>query len=366
MKNSTIKSELEKRNQKMIDAIIEKAKRDCPESLALIGIYGSFMTGDIYEKSDLDLLILINDDNGWQLSSTFIQDDLQVGHDLYCTTWEGLTCDAKYTHPHISKLMDAKIVYCTDEKYQLKLENLRKEVSDCLQAPFSKEDLEKAEVFLKEAEHFYTNAMISEAIAEVRLQAAEVIECIENAIAMLNKKYFRLGVKRVYEELKKMEKRPENLCERIEAVISQRNVDGIKQQLTLLMREAIAVFKENREQFITAKKIPSADELRGSYEEMFSNWRNKMYHSATEGDKHLAFMSMGSLNNILNEIGENIEIGNYDVFDGFYPENLEQTAKNFDAVLEKYRKEYEKIGLPVKHYADIEDFKSDYGQIHNR
>lgn len=362
MKNSTIKSELEKRNQKIIEAIIEKAKRDCPESLALIGIYGSFMTGDIHEKSDLDLLILINDDNGWQLGSTFIQDDLQVGHDLYCTTWESLTYDAKYSHPYISKLMDAKIVYCSEEKYRTKLEDLRKEASDCLQAPFSKEDFEKAEAFLKEAEHFYTNAMISETMAEARSQAAEVIYCVENAIAMLNKKYFRFGVKRVYEELKKMEKRPENLCERIQEVVSQKEADGIKHQLTLLMQETIAVFEESRTQFIPEKKIPSEDELRGTYEEMFSNWRNKMYYAATVGDKHLAFMSMGSLNGMLNDISEATKIGSYDVFDGFLPENLEQTAKNFDSVLEKYRKEYEKIGLSVKHYADVEEFEKDYGQ----
>ena len=49
--------DLEIRNQKIIDAIIEKASKVCPESLALIGIYGSFGTGDFYERSDLDLLV---------------------------------------------------------------------------------------------------------------------------------------------------------------------------------------------------------------------------------------------------------------------------------------------------------------------
>lgn len=35
-------------NQKIIDAIIAKAEKICPNSLALIGVYGSFATGDIY------------------------------------------------------------------------------------------------------------------------------------------------------------------------------------------------------------------------------------------------------------------------------------------------------------------------------
>ena len=48
-------------HQKIIGAIIRKAEQVCPDSLALIGIYGSVATGDTHEKSDLDLLILIND-----------------------------------------------------------------------------------------------------------------------------------------------------------------------------------------------------------------------------------------------------------------------------------------------------------------
>ena len=105
---------LEERNQKIIDAVIKKANIVCPGALALIEINGSFMTGDFYEKSDLDLLILINDDRGRQLGCAFIQDDLQVGHDIYCTTWKRLQKDARYEHPNISKLMDVKIVYCAD------------------------------------------------------------------------------------------------------------------------------------------------------------------------------------------------------------------------------------------------------------
>ena len=45
-------TELEERNRKLVDAIVRKANAECPGALALIGIYGSFMTGDFYEKSD--------------------------------------------------------------------------------------------------------------------------------------------------------------------------------------------------------------------------------------------------------------------------------------------------------------------------
>ena len=55
-------NKLEVRNQKIIDAVLEKEKMLCPGAIALIGIYGSFQTGDVHPLSDLDLLILINDE----------------------------------------------------------------------------------------------------------------------------------------------------------------------------------------------------------------------------------------------------------------------------------------------------------------
>lgn len=139
----------------------------------------------LYDKSDLDLLILINDDNGWKLSCTFIQDDLQVGHDIYCTNWEGLEYDAGYEHPNISKLMDAKIVYCADEKYKERLEVLRQKAKNILEAPFSREDYEKAEKVLKETEHFYMMAIISDEHSKVYEYAGGVVYYIENANAMV-------------------------------------------------------------------------------------------------------------------------------------------------------------------------------------
>jgi len=38
---------LEIRNRKIIDAVIRKEQAVCPGAIVLIGIYGSFQTGDI-------------------------------------------------------------------------------------------------------------------------------------------------------------------------------------------------------------------------------------------------------------------------------------------------------------------------------
>lgn len=351
---------LEDRNQKIIDAVIKKANSVCPGALALIGINGSFMTGDFYEKSDLDLLILLNDDRGRQLGCAFIQDDLQVGHDIYCTTWKRLQKDARYEHPNISKLMDVKIVYCADGKYKEQLDILQKMAKDILSAPFSEEDYTKAEKLLNKAEHCYTLAMISEHKSDVLNEAGKVICYIENAIAMLNKQYFHYGVKRAYEELNAMKNRPEKLCEMIEAVISATSVTFIQKHLTTLMKETIAVFHNVKETMAIQKKTVTKDTLIGTYEEMYSNWRNKMYAAAETGNRHLAFMSLLSSNEMFSEINSEVNINRYDVLEEYDPQDLYKSAKAYDDILNEYRKEYSRAGIQVKHYSDIDAFVLDY------
>lgn len=351
---------LEERNKKIIDAVISKANVVCPGSLALIGITGSFMTGDFYEKSDLDLLILINDDRGWQLGCSMIQDDLQVGHDIYCTKWEDLQYDAKYEHPHISKLMDAKIVYCADEKYKEQLDVLRQKAKDILETPFSLEDYEKAEKVLKEAEHCYAMAMSSDDNSKVLEWAGGAVYYVENAIAMLNKQYFHYGVKRVYEELNAMKKRPEKLCDIIDHVISATSVTSVKDYLTMLMKETITVFHQVKETIPTQRKSITADTIGGTYEEMYSNWRNKMYLAAAAGNRHLAFMSLISANAMFTEIGNEVNIDSYDILNCYDLEDLYKTANAYDAILNEYLNEYRKGGISEKRYSDIDAFVLDY------
>lgn len=356
---SGLRTSLEERNRKIIDAVIKRADMVCPGALALIGIYGSFMTGEFHEKSDLDLLIVINDDRGWQLGCTFIQDDLQVGHDIYCTTWEQLQNDAGYEHPNISRLMDAKIVYCADDKYKEQLDTLRQTVKDILSAPFAEEDYTKAEKLLKEAEHCCAMAMISEHMSEVLNWAGEAVYNVENAIAMLNKQYFHYGVKRAYEELNAMRNRPEKLCNMIDDVISAASVTSVQKHLSTLMKETVAVFHNVKENIAVQKNPVTGAALIGTYEEMYSNWRNKMYVAAEAGDRHLAFMSLISLNAMFSEISSEADIGRYDALEVYNSQDLHKTAKAYDDILHEYLNEYGKAGIQVKHYSDIDAFVLD-------
>ena len=351
---------MENRNNRIIEAILEKEKAVCPGAVALIGIYGSFLTGDVHPLSDLDLLILINDDRGWKLGTSFIQDDLGVGHDIYCTDWDGLRQDACYTHPHISKLMDSRIVYCADEKYRTELELLRDRVRKILAEPLNGEDYRKAENELKEARCCYADAMIADGLQAVRGYAGGAVYFAENAVALLNKTYFRKGVKRRYEELNAMEKRPENLCGVIEDVLEAATAESIKEKLSLMMKDLAACFEKARQSLQPEKKPAGPETLTGTYEEMFSNWHGKMITAAESGDRHLAFMSLVSLDQMLSGIGSEVDIGSYDVLSVYEPGNLRKTAKGFETVQEDYLREYDRAGIKANRFPDLDAFIASY------
>ena len=256
-------NELEIRNRKIIDAILEKEKRLCPGAIALIGIYGSFQTGDIHPLSDLDLLILINDDRGWQLGRTFIQDDLQVGHDIYCTSWESLRQDARYEHPNIAKLMDSRIVYCADEKYRAELQALRDQVQKKLSEPFGEADYQNADNELNKARSCYADAMTAEDLNEIRRFAGGVLYYAENALALLNKTYFQRGVRRAYDELSAMKRRPENLCALIDAVLNADSIGGVYLDLPVCTEETVRKVQESgRKAYIMMPPVWRADTVR--------------------------------------------------------------------------------------------------------
>lgn len=330
---------MEERNQKIIDAVIKKAADVCPGALAMIGIYGSFLTGDIHEKSDLDLMLLINDDRGYQLASTFIQDDLQIGHDIYCTTWKMLEQDAEFSHPHISKLMDSEIVYCADEKHLARLEQLRQQAMDM-------DTRKAAEQTFREAEHCFALAMLTSKLPKLRVHAGSMMQNVLDSIALLNNRYFRLGTGRIFDEIDTMAHKPENLRTLVDAVVCAGNEKDMKSALSALIQAVEALFET---------PMPRPQVFPGTYEEMFSNWRNKMYLAAETGDRYLAFNSMCGLDGMLKELGFS-----YDVLGKFDPDDLSASAKAYDTIIETYRKEYDKAKLSVRRYPDLNAFIEDY------
>ena len=332
----------------MIDVIIKKADALCPDSLALIGVYGSVMTGDEYEKSDLDLMILINDENGQVLADGFIIDDVDIGYDLYCTSWDMLEKDGQCDHAHLSKLLDTVIVYCKDKSALKRLDELRRKAAELLA---SDRRYEKADKAYGDAKKMFAEVCLTHSLSKARSCAGAAIEFIENAVMLYNGRYFRKGTKRALDELKQLTL-PFALETRILAVIQAETVEKIRAELT-----EIFVLTDGYLQVPKKKQLPSAENLRGTYEEMYSNWKNKMAEAAGRDDVYSSFMNLLSLQWMLHEIAEGIAVDDFEIMDKFNPENLEENADVFDQALDKYLAEYEKAGICPKHFESMTEFE---------
>ena len=333
-------------HQTLISAIIRKAELVCTGSLALIGIYGSAATGDLHEKSDLDLLILINDDHGWQLADTFLLADSGVGYDLYCTSWQMLESDAECRHAHLSKLMDSTLVYVNDPSAVERLESLSRTASDLLA---SETRFDRANDALENAKKHYADCFLTDHLPELRANAGAAIHFLLDAIMLWHGCYFRKGVKRTFEELAALHL-PFDAEHLVLSVIRSVSTQELRENLTHLFRCVQDVMT-----LAKPTPVPDADCLKGTYEEMFSNWRNKMYEAAMRYDLFSSFMNMVSCHFMLQEFGNSANVLN-----GFDPSDLQKNAADFDDALNEHLVSYQKAGLKPKIFADADVFAAEY------
>ena len=337
-------------NQKIIQAVIEKACKVCPDSLALIGTYGSVITGDMYEKSDLDLLILIEDDDGRKLGTGFILDDRKVGYDIYCTNWSGLRYDAECHHAHLSKLLDSQIVYVKHQDAYDKLCALRTQAKQFL---VSDGRFQRVKEAINNAKIAYANACLCEELGQARVETFGAISYLLDAVMLHHGTYFKRGVKRTFEELAALPMDPV-FVQTIQNVVVSKTIDQLRDLLKQLLLYTEGHIRKKKE-----KSEPS-ETLSGTYEEMYSNWRNKVEEAAKNADTFASFINMCSLHSMLSEIADGTAIGEFPVMDEYDTDSLEANTETFDKYLQKYEQAYIQAGIRVSRFADVDEFIADY------
>ncbi len=338
-------------NNTIIKAVIKKAESACPDSLALIGVYGSAATGDEHEKSDLDLLIIINDESGQVLADGFILDDIDVGYDIYCTGWDMLERDAQCRHAHLSKLLDSKIVYCRNSDALKRLDDIRKRAAELLSS--DKRYALAADAY-GEAKKMLADAYLSESLSTVRSSAGAAVELIENAVMLYNGRYFKKGTKRAFDELSLI-KLPFDLKAAVIDIISADTVGKIRERLKVLL-----VVTGEYLQPPEKREPPCAENLKGTYEEMYSNWKNKMSEAADRKDIYSSFMNLLYLQNMLHEISQSVAVDDFEIMDKFEPDDFDSNTAVFNRALSRFLAEYDNAGICPKRYANVQKFAEDY------
>lgn len=353
------KKKLAERNDKIIEYVMREIETKCKDSVDLIGIGGSFCNGDIYENSDLDLVIIVNDDSARVLNKCFIIGD--VGFDIYTQTWSAFEEMAKYHNPYVTKLIDLKIVYKNGDEVMERYMTLQKKLNENMQ--------NNALVMLSIREHFknvlnaYRQVVEAKDISIAYRNLATMITGVEYILYMANKSYVTKGVKRIPEEIGKMEILPEGFMDKYLDITNSTTLEEIREKASAFMDCIEEFLNEHREDYAepeeeeepTVKKEISVDDLTGTYEEIYSNWRNKAHHAAQINSVYLSFMVMAACQRFYDEMYEKYDIPEIDLIGMYNPNDLEGNAYQFDKALNEWGKLYDKFNKKIEKVDSVEE-----------
>ena len=355
--NETTKQKLLEKNQKLIDMVIKKTKRDFPKEIALIGLSGSFSTNDFHEKSDLDLIIVNNTDVGWGISDCFIFDD--VGYDIYCTPWGKLEEMALLDTPYTSLLTELKILYFADEKYLDKFNNLKEKAFENLAQPIGENVIRRSAKYLNLAKQTYSEAMLSDEIGHVRYASSKLVLHGINGIVSLNNTYIKRGMKRYLEDLAIYKYLPKHFEKLYMSIVVAKTVDEIRLASLAFLQSFIELYENMKDEFIP-KKTPTVKNLKGTYEELWCNCRNKIIKSTAVGDKSYAFLVASGTQNYFDEMMDLCGTPKFNLMKHFDADNLNSFCEKFLEMMDEYRLEYDKVGRRVRNFNDFQSLYESY------
>ena len=354
------KQSLFTKNTRIIEAVKARAAEVCPKSLDMIAVTGSFASDDFHEKSDLDLLIVISDDAGYALSHCFILDD--VGYDLYCHTWERLEHAADYDSPYVSKLLDAQIVYTRDTAAAERFSAIAARLQSHLDAPLSAEDCERAAAEIALAKQSYFDLASSDGEGYV-FPLIGVIYHLECAVYLLNHELVRHGVRGIPSELGNMPDLPDDFLFLHDGAFGDPDF-AAAQKIAMTMIRNTERWVGARRAAVCQKPMPCEDNLRGTYEELYSNYYNKLLLAADRGDRYVSRMTLASAQLFFDEVGDAVALTqNIGFGDDAYRDGA-AAVNAFSEAMHIYMFEYASVGMPVCYYADIDAFEDTY--IHGK
>lgn len=349
---------LKKRNERIINLVLKKIELLCPGSVDLIGIAGSFESGDFHKNSDLDLCIIANNEKARVLNKCFILND--IGFDIYCSKWNRLEAMARYPNPHVSKLLHLDIVYSKDDESKKKYMDLRQELLKNISNKAANEL--KAYNFYNQALKEFGKFILCEDADSLLPHLFEISTNIENFLFLLNNSYLRAGIKRVIEELGNLKELPEDFIKYYKKIFAYKDLIDLKGNVTVLMK-SLQTFVSNRE----SKKIKkeslkqlTPEDLKGLYEEAFSNWKGKIEEAKDKNDFYSQFMAIASCNKFYNEIQNKYGIGLIKILDKYNPKEIDKNIEVFESGLNELSEIYAKYGQKIVRYNSFEELEKDY------
>lgn len=212
---------------------------------------------------------------------------------------------------------------------------------------------------LENAMKEYASIMLSDTAPEGKYASAKMLVSIKYVMYIANKSYIKRGIRRIPQEIEAMKLLPRNFLQDYHELIAARTLKEIKSCSTELMRTSKEFVSELIDRLRTRKEV-TPESIEGTYEEIVSNWRNKMHLAAHTDDGYLALMTVTSCQGFYDEFATEYNIDRVRLFEGFQIDDLSRSAEGFDTAMEYYRCLYTQVGEPVRSYPSIEAFEEAY------
>lgn len=273
---------------------------------------------------------------------------------------------SNYTDHFVTKLKDLNIIYTRTpdvlDLYKLLQVRLNKNMNN---DKLINKNIGK---YLGIAIEEYKNMNQINDLNEFYIKLGLIMNNFEKIIYMINKKYVVGGTKSIPFEIMNMDILPDNFLDNYNSLFETNDKEKIIDYLNKIVDSLVIYFKKNNIDIINPEKIQekpskkqeiSRDVLIGTYEELFSNYYNKLHYATRIKNKYLSLRTMIDAQDFFDYFSNNYLINKFNLAGKYNPDNLEQNAIEFDNCLSKWKELYNLYGIKIEKYDSIDELYSD-------
>ncbi len=284
---------------KIIQTIKSVVLDQYKEDIDLLVVYGSYVSNNMNEMSDIDMFFVPNTDKSYSLMKTFILND--IGYDLWPIDWTRLEGFSNFLEPYVSILANSEVVYARNEEVEKRFNDLKKQMMMQMSKEGNGHLLWRIGFLFEQVESKLFRLSRESTFEQEKMLLLAILEDFMNIVAYFNQTYVLKGAERLELELKRFDYIPEYFKETFYLVATSNDLELLKEKVLMIYDELSHKYQETKR----VKETSLNDELVGAYEELKSTY-NKVEAAVNDHDVvKLAYALMAIQRETTHFFGEN-------------------------------------------------------------
>lgn len=343
-------------NEQIIDYILKQIRSNYLDDIDLLVCYGSQVTGNATELSDVDLFYIPRTKNQ-SLSRTFILNG--IGYDIFPLSWETIEAIASFKNELSPLLGDSKILHCYSPIEENRFKQLFNQMNDHL----ASSDYMQAAAIRPMTEAVQLNNIVQQesTLNNVREHAAHLLISLSTAVGYMNQAYFHKGLKEHYQELEAFQKLPLDFTELYRKTAAANTAAELRASCqNLVERTATFIGYDQIDQVPSQELISATEPAQENYHqaarwyEECSSTFNKIYHCGKTGNSLLAFLTAANLQASLKQDLQ-LKLETTDLLSSYAIDNLDALLKQTQKIQQDCKKRILNGNGSIREFQTIEE-----------